>query len=300
MNPSTVTVVGGSGFLGQNIVQHLTETGYHVRVACRHPNQTPFGEAVYANVKDETSIAAAVKNSQAVVNAVGLYVEHGGHTFDSIHIQGAQTVAQQSAKAGVQRLIHISGIGASATSASKYVRARAAGEDRVQTYFPGTVIIRPSVLFGPHDSLLNTIDKLTCYMPAFPLFGRGDTRLQPVYVKDVARAIQSLLKISSPPALYELGGLHIHSYRELIEMILHYRQRQRLLLPVPFFIWTLQARLLSWLPNPPITVDQLVLMRNDNIVGQQVATFADLGLKPHAIEPLLSVCLGVNRGNETI
>lgn len=305
MTSSTVTVFGGTGFLGRAIVQYLAESGNRVRVASRHPAQAQFAapggdiSAVCADVRDAAAVAAAVKSSRAVVNAVGLYVERGGDTFAAIHVQGAQTVAQQAAAAGVERLVHLSGIGASADSASRYVRSRAEGERCVQAHFPNAIIVRPSVLFGPHDALLNTIDRITRQTPVLPLFGTGRTRLQPVYVEDVAWAVQRLVKKPSPQApgvtCYELGGPRIHTYRELVEIVLRYRQRRRLLLPVPFFLWTLQAQLFALLPNPPLTVDQVVLMRSDNVVSADAAGFADLGINPRAIDALLLTCLGSNR-----
>jgi uncharacterized protein YbjT (DUF2867 family) len=198
-------------------------------------------------------------------------------------------VARAAALAGVERLVHISGIGADAASASTYVRARAIGERLVREQFPQATILRPSVMFGPDDAFLNRLAALARIMPVLPLFGSGQTRLQPVYVGDVAEAVAKvLIAPSAKGQVYELGGPRIYTYKALVQSVLTQIDRKRLLLPVPYFVW----ELLATLPKRPISRDQVILMKQDNIVAPQAATFADLGIAPTLIEEILPTCLG--------
>ncbi|HSS64273.1 MAG TPA: complex I NDUFA9 subunit family protein [Gammaproteobacteria bacterium] len=299
LSKPTVTVFGGTGFLGAAVVSRLLDAGMTVRVAARHPEHLPGqgpGSRValaQADVRDPETVAAAVEGAQAVVNAVGLYLERGPDTFDVIHVQGAANVAGLAARAGVKTLIHVSGIGADPASASRYVRARANGERLVRDRFDGrATIVRPSVLFGPGDAFLNTIDAITRAAPVFPLFGRGRTRLQPVYVGDVADAVFRCIDGEAATGkICELGGPRVYTYRQVVERVLAFRRRRRLLLPVPFAVWSAQARVLSLFPSPPLTEDQVILMRDDNLVGEGTLTLEDLGASVHDLDAMLPQCL---------
>jgi len=259
MGDGWVTVFGGTGFLGRSIVARLGAAGARVRVAVRHttegvPPQGGDVEVVYADVRDGTTVAQAVRNSDAVVNAVGLYVEHGEATFQAVHVDGAQEVARAAREAGIGRLVHVSGIGADVNSESSYVRSRALGERAVREACPEAIILRPSVLFGRGDALFRSLAAITRISPVFPLFGDGSTRLQPVFVGDVAKAV--VKAVGSPTTrgkVYELGGPRVYRYRELVELVLVHLKRRRLLVPVPFVVWEIQAALLGVLPNPPLT-----------------------------------------------
>lgn len=293
-----ITVFGGTGFLGRNIVHHLVVSEVAVRIVARHPYVPDLAgssgqiELQTANIRDPASVAAAVKGATGVVNAVGLYVEKGEATFEAIHVEGAERVAQQTREAGIRKLVHISGIGADPASPSKYVRARAHGEQRVRNALSDAVILRPSVLFGPNDAFLSSLKTVT-RLPVVPLFGQGTTRLQPVYVEDVARAVrQALEKPGTAGQIFELGGAGIYSYRDLVARVLAHLGRRRPLLPVPFTAWRLLARIASLLPNAPLTVDQVMLMETANVVGAGVGTFADLGIEPRSLEQMLPHCLG--------
>jgi uncharacterized protein YbjT (DUF2867 family) len=286
-----VTVFGGSGFLGRFIVEHLHTAGARVRVAVRHSTEgaLPQGgdiEVVYADVRDGGTVAQAVRDSDAVVNAVGLYVEHGEATFQAVHVDGAREVARAARAAGIGCFVHISGIGADLNSESSYVRSRALGELAVREAYPGATILRPSVLFGRGDALFRSLAAITRISPVFfPLFGDGSTRLQPVFVGDVAEAV--VKAVGSPATrekVYELGGPRVYRYRELVELVLVHLKRRRVLVPVPFFVWEIQATLLGLLPNPPLTRDQVILMRRDNIVSDTALTFADLDIRPRTVE----------------
>jgi len=294
---SCVTVFGGSGFLGAEIVRRLSVDGLVTRVATRHPENTTFPERyiqaggiqpVYADVRDETSVALAMEGCDSVINAVGLYIEKGSETFAAVHELGALNIAHQAAVLDIDRLVHISGIGADLYSGSSYVGARGKGELLVRDAFSPATILRPSVLFGPSDKFLNTLAKITDYSPLFPLFGRGETMLQPVYVADVAEAALKVLRNpGSQGKTYELGGPRVYSYRALVELILSHTGRRRLLLPVPFTVWTILATAASILPNPPVTPPQVALMKFDNVVAKSELSLDDLSVKPTAVEDIL-------------
>lgn len=292
-----VTVFGGSGFLGRQIVKQLAAAGHDVRVAVRHPEQAALAEdpglvvqieLVKADVWEEATVAPAVAGSNAVINTVGHYVETGGASFDAIHGQGAQNVARQARQAGAGRLIHISGLGADPESDSPYVRARAVGESLVVEAFEGATILRPSVIFGPEDSFFNTLAGLARRSPVLPLFGGGQTLLQPVFVGDVALAcVKALADPASMGRIYELGGPRVYSYRALVELAMEQLAKRRLLVPVPFLVWDALATLLAVLPNPPLTRDQVKLMKADNVVPTEALTLQDLGIAPTPVAEIL-------------
>jgi uncharacterized protein YbjT (DUF2867 family) len=196
-----VTVFGGTGFLGRRVVRHLREAGDTVRIASRHPGPVEGDgvERIVTDVHDGRSVEAAVAGADGMVNTVSLYVERGSETFRSIHVEAAARVANAARRAGVKRLVHVSGIGADATSVSPYIRSRGEGEAAVEAAFPGAVIIRPAVMFAPDDGFLTTILGLLRRLPVYPLFGDGQTRLQPVYADDVAEAIAHILRQSETP-----------------------------------------------------------------------------------------------------
>ncbi|HEX2479479.1 MAG TPA: complex I NDUFA9 subunit family protein [Geminicoccaceae bacterium] len=294
MSDRRVTVFGGSGFLGRRIALGLAADGALVRIAVRRPERaqalTRGGRpgqitAVRADVWDEATVAPALAGAAAVVNTVGHYVERGAASFEAIHGQGARHVAAAAGAAGVARLVHISGIGADPASDSPYVRARATGERLVRAAFPGATIVRPSVMFGPDHDFLVRLAGLARMLPALPLFGAGNVRLQPVYVDDVAAAvIKALATPAAAGQLYELGGPRVYSYKELIQLVLEQTGRRRVLLPMPYFAWNALAALMAPLPNRPISRDQVKLMQTDNVVSPGALTFADLGLTPAALE----------------
>jgi NADH dehydrogenase len=230
------------------------------------------------------------------VNAVGLYVERGSESFEAVHAQGALNVVRQARQAGAQRLVHISGIGADARSSSSYVRSRANGETLVQEAFPRATIFRPSVMFGPEGALFGVLATLVRRAPVIALFSRGQTRLQPVYVGDVAEAVaQTLDEPLSEGKRYELGGPDVYTYRELVELVLRRCGSSRVLLPVSFPVWALLAGILSVLPTPPLTRDQVVLMRRDNVVARDALTLGDLGVVPSSVEAVLPSIFGSAR-----
>lgn len=279
---SLITVFGGSGFLGRHVVQALARRGYRVRVAVRKPNEALFVrvagdvgqvEPVYANIRDDASVRAALKGADAAVNLVGILHETGRQRFEAMHVAGAERVARNAAAAGVAAFVHVSAIGADAESPSLYARTKAQGEEAVRRHLPEAVILRPSVVFGPEDDFFNRFAALARISPALPLIGGGHTRFQPVYVKDVAEAVARVLANGEADGrIYELGGPEVYTFRALMELVLRETYRRRLLLPLPFVLAKLVAAFTQWLPNPPLTVDQVRLLASDNVVSAAAAT----------------------------
>jgi len=283
-------VFGGTGFLGRRLVQRLAAGGATLRIAARSASSE--ANAVRADVRDPRSVAAAVAGADAVINAVSAYVEKRDVTFESVHVQGARTLAEQAAAAGVARLVLVSGIGADAQSRSPYIRARGRGELAVREAFPRATIVRPSAMFGPGDALFAGLAGLVRLLPAVPLIGGGRARLQPVYVEDVADAIARIL---ADPATagqtYELAGPRTYTLRELINLALRLMDKRRPLVPLPFALAELQARLFELLPNPPLTTAQVDLLRSDNLAGGSLPGFRDLGITPKAVEDIVPTYL---------
>jgi uncharacterized protein YbjT (DUF2867 family) len=295
MSPRRVTVFGGTGFLGRRIVRHLQDADFAVRIASRHSERSRAlfsgdvsdAESVRADVNDDASVATAVSGAWAVVNAVSLYVEHGNCTFPSVHVDAAKRVAMLARQAGVETLVHVSGIGADAGSASPYIRSRGQGEAAVLDAFPSATLIRPAVMFGPGDAFVPPLSAMLRRMPVFPMFGRGETRLQPAYVEDVAEAIVHALRAPPSRRPYELAGPRIYSYQELLRVIAASAEARPLLVPLPFSLWHVIGYLSEALPSPPITRNQVELMEQDSVAAPNAPGFEALQISPQAIESIL-------------
>ena len=288
MNGRIVTVFGGSGFLGRHVVRRLRADGFTVRVASRHPDRAGARDAkiqaVRADIRNPIAVEAALVNAWGVVNAVSLYVEHGSDTFHSIHVNAARTIAQSAREAGVERLVQISGIGADTASPSLYVRKRGEGEHAVQSAFPGAVIVRPAVMFGTDGGFVTTVLDLMRKLPAYPLFGRGRTRMQPVAVDDVAEAIARILMRSErEPTLYEFGGPDVFTYEDFLRTVARQAALRPVLVPFPFAAWHLLARVAEILPRPPVTRNQVELMEVDTITSASMPGLRELGVTPQPV-----------------
>ncbi len=264
------TVIGGTGFLGHRIVENLVENGWRVRVAVRHPEKTrqrdhAVIESVHADVTDPSGLSEALEGTDAVVNAVSLYVETSDVGFNDVHVKGAAHVGEKAAAAGAARLIHISGIGSDPDDDDAYIRARGQGECAVREVFPETVLARPSVMFGNGEALVGMILNRLRRLPVFPLFGNGETRLQPVHACDVARAVASAVETDESHMSYDLAGPQVYTYRDLVRSIARTAGLRPRMVPVPFPIWELAAFGSGLLPDPPLTIHQVALMRRDNV-----------------------------------
>jgi NADH dehydrogenase len=253
---------------------------------------TVFG----ADVRDQASVVTAIAGVDAVVDAVSAYVETGGLTFEAVHERGAETLARQAAAAGAARFVLVSGIGADPESASRYIRARGRGERAVQQEFPGATIVRPSAMFGPGDALFGTLAHLARLLPVLPLIGGGHSRLQPVYVENVAEAIAGIL---ADPATagrtYELAGPDVYTMRELVMIVLRIIGKRRLLVPVPFAVAEAQARLFELLPNPPLTTGQVDLLKADNVASGALPGLRELNIQPTSVGEIVPTYLGPSR-----
>jgi NADH dehydrogenase len=296
MNTRLVTVFGGSGFLGRHTVRALARAGWRIKVATRHPSRgfflRPLGtvgqiDFVKCDVADAESVAAAVMGSTAVVNLTGILFQ-SGQTFEDVQAEGAAHVAQAAAAAGVTALVHVSAIGANAESDSDYAVTKAQGEAAVRESFVNAVILRPSIIFGPEDGFFNKFAQMARFFPALPLIGGGKTRFQPVFVGDVAQAIvTSLDSAEARGRTYELGGPTIYSFKELLQLILKETGRRRALVPLPFGLAMVKAAFLQILPKPLLTVDQVKLLKTDNVVAPTAAGLGDLGITPTSVEAVI-------------
>jgi uncharacterized protein YbjT (DUF2867 family) len=295
-----VTVFGGSGFVGRYVVRALLKRGYRVRAAVRRPDLAghlqPLGmvgwvQPVQANVRYRWSVDRAIEGADAVVNLVAILAEGGRQRFDSVHVFGARAIAEASRKAGIDRLVHVSALGADAGSESNYAKTKAAGEAAVFEIVPSATVFRPSIIFGPEDQFFNRFAAMTPFSPALPLIG-GNTRFQPVFVGDVARAIADAVEGKAGQGkVYELGGPEIRTFRECLELMLKEIDRKRLLVPVPWPVASVLASILQFVPGKPLTPDQVSQLRVDNIVSEiatrEKRTLAGLGIEPTSLAAIL-------------
>jgi uncharacterized protein YbjT (DUF2867 family) len=292
-----VTVFGGTGFIGRHLVALLLQSGARVRVAVRHPGRAKVTaeaakapEIVQADILDDTSVGNAAAGADAVFNFVGILTETAEQTYRAVHFEGARRVALAVQQQGVKRLIHISALGASPTSPAVSDRTKAEGEQAVREIFPEATIVRPSLVFGEDDHFFSRFTAMIRSSPLLPLIGGGITKFQPVLVDDMTMGLAELLKHPETAGkTYEFGGPRVYSFKELLERLLTVLNRQRVLLPIPFALAEMQAGLLELLPNPPLTRDQVRLLRTDKVVSGMGPTLGDLGVQAHPLEEFLEV-----------
>jgi len=298
-----VTIFGGSGFVGRYIARRMAKQGWRVRVAVRRPNEAlfvrPYGvvgqvEPVFANIRDDDSVRAAIHGADVVINCVGILSERGKNKFNLVQNHGAARVARIAAEEGAARLVHVSAIGADPNSDSLYADSKGDGEAAVLAAFPTAVILRPSIVFGPEDQFFNRFAAMTRMAPALPVVGAG-TRFQPVYVDDVAQAAVMGALGQAKPGIYELGGPEVATFRELMQRMLVVIRRRRLILNVPFWVAGImgglldlvQAATLGLFHNSLLTRDQVRNLRRDNVVTEGRMGFAELGIEPTAMDAIL-------------
>jgi len=296
-----ITLIGGSGFLGRHVVRALAKRGYRIRVACRRPDLAghvqPLGVPgqimpVQANVRYPDSLAAVCEGAQAVVNLTGVLYSAGAQSFDAIHVFGAEASARAAKAAKAKTFIQISAIGADANSASGYAKSKAEGEARARANFPGAIVLRPSIVFGPEDQFFNRFAAMARFSPALPLIGGGTTKFQPVFVGDVAKAVARLIDANMASGkTYELGGPEVETFRELLDFTLQTVGRKRLLVPVPWPVARIQGMIMGLLPKPLLTSDQVELLKYDNVVSADAIrdgrTLQGLGITPRGIEAIV-------------
>lgn len=304
-----VTIFGGAGFIGRHVVQRLAAQGDRVRVVSRQPalagHLQPLGEVgqiviQQVDLQDQQALMALLDGSQAVINLIGILAERGSATFDEVQGELPGRIARAAAAAGVGRMVQISAIGADPGSASAYARSKAKGEAAVRAALPQATILRPSIVIGPEDQFFNRFAAMARLLPALPLIGGGKTRFQPVYVGDLASAIVAALeRPDAAGKTYEIGGPRTYSFAELMRYMLEVLGRRRMLVPISFGLADLQARLLAWLPEPPLTQDQVLLLKQDNVVSAGAPGLAELGVTPTPIEVIVPGYLARYRGLPT-
>jgi len=298
----TAVVFGGSGFIGRYVVKRLADRGWTVRVAVRNPRRATFlkplgnvGQIVpiRTRLQNAEEVGAAVGGCDAVVNLVGILAETGKQSFEDVQHQGAARVAQAAAAAGIARFVQMSAIGADPEGESHYARTKGLGERAVLEAVPTATILRPSIVFGPEDGFFNLFAAMTRLSPALPLIGGGHTKFQPVYVGDVAdAAVAALDDEGARGKTYELGGPHVYSFKELLQLMLKTIRRKRFLVPIPWSLAYVQGSILQNLPGAPLTRDQVKLLESDNVVSQGALTLKDLGIDPpHAVEVIVPTYL---------
>ena len=297
-----VTIYGGSGFVGRYIARRMAKAGWRVRVAVRRPNEAihvkPYGtpgqvEPVLCNIRDDASVRAVMQGADAVVNCVGTFDRRGKNNFDAVQHQGAERIARIAAETGVARMVHISAIGADTNGESIYARTKALGEEGILQHMPNAVILRPSVIFGPEDAFFNRFAALSKLVMILPVVG-GDTKFQTVYVDDVAHAAQVAVQGKAEPGIYELGGPDVNTFTELMQQMLGVIRRRRLIVNIPFWIANIMATVMDavqylsfGLIPAQITRDQVKSLQVDNVVSDGAKGFADLGIRPTAVEAIL-------------
>ncbi|MDD7970688.1 complex I NDUFA9 subunit family protein [Roseinatronobacter alkalisoli] len=306
-----VTIFGGSGFVGRYIARRMAKAGWRVRVAVRRPNQAlhvrPYGavgqvEPVFCNIRDDASVRAVMQGADAVVNCVGILGEYGRNRFDAVQAEGAGRVARIAAELQVARLVHISAIGADAQSDSQYQRSKAEGEAQVIQHFPDAVILRPSIIFGVEDQFFNRFAAMTRFSPFLPVVG-ADTRFQPVFVDDVAKAAETALTSDIAPGVYELGGPDSATFRDLMQAMLAEIRRNRIIVNVPFFVGRMMGAVLDFAQiaslglfrNTVLTRDQVRSLQRDNLVDDAAQGLDALGITPTPMDAILPSYLWVHR-----
>jgi uncharacterized protein YbjT (DUF2867 family) len=298
-----VTIYGGSGFVGRYIARHMAKDGWRVRVAVRRPNEALFVrtigavgqvEPVLCNIRDDASVRRALMGADAVVNCVGTFDKGGKNNFEAVQAEGAGRIARIAAEESVGNLVQISAIGADVAAESAYARTKGEGEAAVLAAFPNAVILRPSVIFGSEDGFFNRFAGMAGMGPVLPVVG-ANTRFQPVFVDDVAKAAALGAEGIAKPGVYELGGPDVATFRDLMKQMLAVIQRRRLIVNIPFVFASimgasfdvLSALTGGLIANRILTRDQVKSLRHDNVVHEGAKSFADLGVKPVTMESML-------------
>ena len=296
-NQKIIAIFGAGGFLGKHLMRQLTKLDYRVKVATRNPYLKgylkPLGnpgqiELFKTNIFNPEDIKQVLKNCDLAINLVGILYETRKQKFNQVHVKFPYLLSNLCNEIGVKNLVHISALGVREGHISKYMQSKLEGEKNIQKIFKPSVILRPSLVFGPEDKFFNAFASIAQFSPALPLIGGGKTKFSPIYVGDVAKAIVKTLKLeNSKPKIYELGGPKNYSFKELMEILLEEIKKKRFLIPIPFSVAKLQSYFLQMMPNPLLTSDQVDMLKYNNIVSGEYPTLEDLGIRGKTIQSIL-------------
>jgi len=296
-NQKIIAIFGGGGFLGKHLMRQLTKLDYRVKVATRNPYLKgylkPLGnpgqiELFKTNIFNQDDVRRVLKNCDFVINLVGILYETRKQKFNQIHAQFPHLLSSLCNELGIKKLVHVSALGVKERHVSKYMQSKLQGEKNIQNIFKPSVILRPSIVFGPEDKFFNTFASIIQFLPIFPLIGGGKTKFAPIYVGDVAKAIIKALELNNlQPKIYELGGPENYSFKQLMEILLTEIKKKRFLIPIPFGLAKFQAFFLQMMPNPLLTVDQVKSLQQNNIVSGEHSTLKDLGISGKTIQSIL-------------
>jgi len=296
-NQKIIGIFGAGGFLGKHLMRELTKLDYRVKVATRNPYLKgylkPLGspgqiELFKTNIFDQESVKQVLKNCDLAINLVGILYETRKQKFNQIHSQFPHLLSNLCNELGTKNLIHVSALGVRERHTSQYMQSKLQGEKNIQDNFKPSVILRPSVVFGPEDKFFNTFASIAQFSPVLPLIGGGKTKFVPIYVGDVAKAIVKTLDLNnSEPEIYELGGPKNYSFKELMEILLIEIKKKRFLIPIPFGMAKFQSYFLQMMSNPLLTPDQVEMLKHNNIVSGDYPTLKDLGVSGTPIHNIL-------------
>ena len=297
MKQKIATIFGATGFIGRHLIRRLTEKDFRIIVATRSPYLhgylKPLGDPGQidlerVNLFDEKTLKVLLKNSNVVVNLVGILYETRKQKFENIHSKFPELLSKLCNEHGIEKFIHLSALGINEDVKSMYMRTKLQGEKNILNNFDNSIILRPSIVFGPEDNFFNQFASLSQFLPFLPMIGGGQTKFQPIYVGDVAKAIATILETEEiDNKIYELGGAEIFTFQQLMNILLKEIQKRRFLIPIPFSIAKFMARILQLFPKPLITTDQIEMLKEDNVVGNNYGTLLDLNIEPTTIESIL-------------
>ena len=296
-NRKIIAIFGAGGFIGKHLMRQLTKLDYRVKVATRNPYLKgylkPLGnpgqiELFKINIFNPNDVKQILKNSDIAINLVGILYETRKQKFNQIHSQFPYLLSNLCNELGIKNLVHVSALGVKERHTSQYIQTKLQGEKNIQETFKPSVILRPSLVFGPEDKFFNTFASIAQFSPALPLIGGGRTKFAPIYVGDVAKAIVKVLELNnSGSKIYELGGPENYSFKELMEILLTEIKKKRFLVPIPFSAAKFQSYFLQMMPNPLLTPDQVEMLKYNNIVSGNYPTLKDLGITGTAIQSIL-------------
>ncbi len=297
MKPKVATIFGASGFIGRNLIRRLTEKDFRIVAATRSPYLhgylKPLGnpgqiDLEKVNLFDEENLRTLIKNSDVVINLIGILYETRKQKFENIHVNFPDLLSKICSDLKIEKFIHISALGIDKNINSKYMQSKLMGEKKILNNFNNSTILRPSIVYGDGDNFFNQFASLAEFLPALPLIGGGQTKFQPIHVSDLCKAIVAIVnKEEIDQSIYELGGSQVYTFKEMMEILLKQIKKKRFLIPIPFSIAKFQAKILQLFPKPLLTTDQVEMLKYDNVVSNNYPTLKDLEINPKSIESVL-------------